>query len=263
MVSEPRLIELSYRLTPRADAWVLPEVPVPESHAHDLLVTYLVALLTAWVEREKRDALVVRNLALRWMEEHPRVGLDPDVALIEPAPPDARKLKSLCTWKPGHAVPSLAIEVVSESHPYEDYMDIQERYADCGVSELWVIDAELSGPARFGGPHLLQVWRIDEHGSFTRVYAGDAYRSPTIDACVRVTPQGVVLSDDAAGSRRWLSPEESQRAERDARLAEREARLEAQAAEREGREAERQAHAAQADLERRVRQLEEQLTRKP
>ncbi len=256
------MIELTCRLRPNADAWVLPEVPVPKSHAHNLLVTYLVALLSAWVQREKRDALVVRNLALRWMEEHPRVGLDPDVALVEPVPPDVLKLKSLCTWKPGHAVPSLAIEVVSESHPYKDYMDIQERYAECGGSELWVVDTELQGPARFGGPHLLQVWSIDAHGSFTRVYAGDAYRSPTLDAWVRVTPQGVVLSNDAAGDKRWLSPEESGRAERDARLAERaarlaerEARLKAQAAEQEARE-------AQADLERRVRQLEEQLTRK-
>ena len=55
MVSEPRLIELSYRLTPKADAWVLPEAPVPKSHAHNLLVTYLVALLSAWVERGQRD----------------------------------------------------------------------------------------------------------------------------------------------------------------------------------------------------------------
>ena len=100
MVSESRVIELSYRLKPRVDAWELPELPVPESHAHRLLVSYLVALLSAWVERQGRDALVVSNLALRWIEAHPKVGLDPDVALLEPAPPEPQRLRSLCTWKP-------------------------------------------------------------------------------------------------------------------------------------------------------------------
>ncbi len=242
MVSEPRMIELSYRLRPKADAWVLPEIPVPESHAHNLLVTYLVALLTAWVEREQRDALVVRNLALRWMEKHPRVGLDPDVALIEPAPPDTKKLTSLCTWKPGHEVPRLAIEVVSESHPYKDYADIQERYADCRVGELLVLDPELHGPSRLGGPHLLQVWQLDERGSFARVYAGDSYQSSTLGGWVHVTPGAVTLSDDAAGHARWLIPEEL----------EREARL----------KAEQEAREAKADLERQVRELKAQLARK-
>ena len=81
------------------------------------------------------------------------------------------------------------------------------------------------------------------------MYAGDAYRSPTLGAWVRVTPRGVVLSEDRAGEKRWLTHEESGRSEREARLT-------AQAAERRARE-------AQADLEQRVRQLEEQLARKP
>ncbi len=122
MVSASKMIELSYRLTPKTEAWELPEIPVPESHAHNLLVTYLFEVLSAWVEREKREALVVRNLAQRWMEAHPRVGLDPDVALIEPAPPDSKQLTSLCTGKTAHMAPRLAIEVVSESHPYKDYL---------------------------------------------------------------------------------------------------------------------------------------------
>jgi hypothetical protein len=117
---------------------------------------------------------------------------------------------------------------VSESHPYKDYLDIQERYADCGVVELWVIDPELSGPARWGGPHLLQVWQRDARGRFARVVAGDAWRSPTLGAWVRVTPHGVVLSDDADGQSRWLTAEEAARAaatEAEARIRELEAEL--------------------------------------
>ncbi len=251
MVSAPKMIELSYRLTPKTEAWELPEIPVPESHAHNLLVTYLFEVLSAWVEREKREALVVRNLALRWMEAHPRVGLDPDVALIEPVPPDSKQLKSLCTWKAGHVAPRLAIEVVSENHPYKDYLEIQERYADCGVQELWVIDPELHGPKRFGGPQLLQVWRLYEDGSFGRTYSGDRWHSPALDAWVRVRAEAdgrtpaVVLSEEPEGERPWRTNAEAERA---GRLAEREARR----AERAGRlAAEARVRELEADLQRR------------
>jgi hypothetical protein len=37
--------------------------------------------------RAGRDALVAENLAFRWNERRPSIGVDPDVCLIEPAPP--------------------------------------------------------------------------------------------------------------------------------------------------------------------------------
>jgi hypothetical protein len=71
---------LRYPLERVPDEWEIPEVPVPESVAHDQLVSYLVALLSAWAERAGRQALVARNLAVRWVKERPRVGVEPDDA---------------------------------------------------------------------------------------------------------------------------------------------------------------------------------------
>lgn len=97
---------------PRPAAWVLPEEPVPEStlHAEVALVVYL--LLAAWAERTRRPARAARNLALRWLEGQPGIGLDPDVALYEPAPPAFDALASVRTWQPGHTAPRVALEVV-------------------------------------------------------------------------------------------------------------------------------------------------------
>src|SRR5687767_10571897 len=105
------VVRVHYAVRPVPDAWVLPEIKVPESRPHDLTNDRVRDLLEAWIKREGRDAIVTRNLALRWDPEHPRVGIDPDVCLIEPAPPNETKLMSLCLWKPGHRVPPLAIEI--------------------------------------------------------------------------------------------------------------------------------------------------------
>ena len=59
------VIALRYLLERAPDEWEIPEVPVPESVAHDKLVAYLVAVLSAWAEREGRKLLVARNLAVR------------------------------------------------------------------------------------------------------------------------------------------------------------------------------------------------------
>ena len=89
------IVALRYAVRPVAEAWVLPEIPVPESHPHDLLLRYLLALLEAWVQRTSLDAIVARNLALRWYEDNPRVGIDPDVSLITPAPPEPHAQRHL------------------------------------------------------------------------------------------------------------------------------------------------------------------------
>jgi hypothetical protein len=65
VMSESRVVELSYRPNPVPDAWVLPEEPVPESRPHDLTIDRLKALLGAWIEKSGRDAIVTRNLAVR------------------------------------------------------------------------------------------------------------------------------------------------------------------------------------------------------
>lgn len=226
MTDSPQLVAIHYSMRSVADAWALPEVPVPESHAHDLLVRYLTALLEAWVRRTSLDAVVTCNLALRWSEGKPSVGIDPDVMLVTPAPPDPVHLSSLCTWKPGHVPPRLAIEVVSKNHPYKDYRELHERYAASGVGELWVLDPELHGPTALGGPVPIQQWMRRENG-FQRMHFGDGpIYSESVDAWLWADP--IRLTEDAGGTRPWLTGEEAERSAREAaeaRIAELERQL--------------------------------------
>jgi hypothetical protein len=54
-----------------------------------------------------RDVRICRNPALRWDQENPSIGVDPDVCVLEPAPPySTEELSSICTWKPGITPPS-------------------------------------------------------------------------------------------------------------------------------------------------------------
>ncbi|MEZ4221821.1 MAG: Uma2 family endonuclease [Polyangiaceae bacterium] len=234
------LAAVRYAVRRDADAWELPEVPVPESHEHDLLSERLVALLKAWTERTSLDALVTRNLALRWVAENPRVGIDPDVALIVPAPPVEEGLSSLCLWMPSHVAPRLAIEVVSKHHPYKDYRDIHEKYAASGTSELWILDPSGYGPKALGGPVPIQQW-VRRDGVLERMHfgAGPVY-SEAIDAWLWSDP--VRISDDREGTRAWLTGREMERAAK-------EAALEQARQDRAGREA---AEARVAELERQL-----------
>ena len=228
---EAALVAVRYEVPVVADDWVLPEVPVPESVPHRATAALLAQLWRAWVERTGRSALVAENLAYRWTERRPRIGIDPDVCLIEPAPPDQDSLKSLLLWRAGHSAPRLAVEVVSENHPYKDYDVVPDRYAASGVGELWVFDPELRGPRKRGGPHRLQLWAREEDGSFVRHFAGDGpVHSAALDAWAFVTEDGdrLRIADDEALTRRWLTIEEEARASEQralARIAELEAEL--------------------------------------
>jgi Uma2 family endonuclease len=206
--------------------WTLPEEPVPESQPHDQALDLLKALLLAWVARTGRSAQVARNLAVRWDREHPNVGTDPDLCVIEPTTPEGDELTSLCLWSPGHEAPRLAIEVVSESNARKDYLSAPERYAAAGVGELWVFDPKLVGPAHHGGPYRLQVWQRDEDRDFVLCYAGPgpAY-SPYVRAHLVAVDEGrkLRIADDAELTRFWMTAEEAERTAKEAERAAKEA----------------------------------------
>jgi Uma2 family endonuclease len=209
------------------DRWVLPDETPPESALHDEIILLLVEILKAWAQRSLRDVRVGRNLALRWDPARPKVGVDPDVYVVEPAPPEGDDTKSLCTWKPGHAPPQVAIEVVSEATADKDYAEGPEKYAASGTGELWVFDPLEVGPALRGGPFVLQVWRRDAEGHFRRVYAGRGpARSEAMGAWLVVTDGGrrLRIAGGAGGEDPWLTEAEEARAEV-ARLREELARL--------------------------------------
>ncbi|HKY41226.1 MAG TPA: Uma2 family endonuclease [Polyangiaceae bacterium] len=247
-------VSIRYPVRPNPEAWVIPEGPVPESTAHDAAVLRIYLLSIAWAQGRPGRVRAARNLAVRWLEQYPRTGIDPDVCVLDPAPEAFDDdLSSLCLWKPGHVPPRFCVEVVSASHPYKDYTAIQERYAALGTPELLVFDGLLYGPRSLGGPAPLQLWRRDATGTFERVHFGsDPVFSQQLEAWLMVEGRDLVIAEDRAGTRRWLTEAERLQAtaERERAAAERERA--AAEHERAAAEHERQ---LRADVERRLQEL--------
>lgn len=229
MSSSPRTVIGVHSTVPlQRPGWELSEELMPESVVHDEAVELLKAILAAWAARRDHAAFVARNLAVRWDEVQPQIGIDPDVAVFSPPPPDARALRSVRTWLAGHAAPMLAVEVVSETNPHKDYTVGPDKYAASGTRELWIFDPLLAGPASWGGPHRVQIWHRQPGGDFVRVYAGDhTARSPTLGAYLVPTDEGRKLrvAEDASATRFWLTAEESERAAREEERAAKDAAL--------------------------------------
>jgi hypothetical protein len=202
-------VALRYAVRPQLDAWVLPEGTVPESIPHDRAAERLRSVLDAWAARLERPVVIARNLAVRFVEDVPQVGIDPDVCVLDPPPPGVDELGSLRLWRPGHRAPTVCFEVVSANHPHKDYRDVHERYAAMGAPELVVFDPLLAGPASLGGPVPIQLWRLDSLGAFERVYAGPGpIYCEGLDAFLTSRDRHLVVSDDARGEREWLPAEE-------------------------------------------------------
>ncbi|MFO0606047.1 MAG: Uma2 family endonuclease [Polyangiales bacterium] len=182
----------------------------------------------AWARRVGRAVAVYRDLAVRWDEAHPRVGVDPDVCLLEPPPATpARELRSLRTWVEGDEAPKVACEVVSLDNPEKDYRVGPRKYAAAGVQELWVFDPQRFGPDDDGGPWGLQVWERGKAGDFRRAYVGDGPAwSAYFGAWLVVKGDGMLLriADDEEGTRLWPTEAEEADAAK-ARVAELEAQL--------------------------------------
>jgi Uma2 family endonuclease len=238
---------------------------VPESTAHDAAVLQIYLLLAEWAAHQPGQVRIARNLAVRWLETHPSTGIDPDVCVMDPPPPNSeRDLSSLCLWKPGHVVPRFCVEVVSANHPYKDYVEIIERYASLGAPELLVFDPLLQGPRSLGGPVPLQLWRRDATGTLERVHFGDQpVHSNSLDAWLIAEPPRLVIAHDRAGTKPWLTEAERLRVENGRERAEKErerAEKERERAEKERERAEKEREqAARIELERRVSELEAKL----
>jgi Uma2 family endonuclease len=260
MVTAP-VVSLRYRVGRNPEAWLLPEGPVPESTAHDAALERICSLLRAWAARVGNGARISRNLAVRWLPDHPRTGIDPDVAVLLPGPVDFDDLTSYRVWEADRPPPSLAVEVVSSGHPYKDYSWVHEGYAAMGAAELLVFDPLLLGPPSLGGPVVLQLWRRDQAGLFERVHFGnDPVHCQVLDAWLRADGRKLIISDDRAGKRVWPTLEEAAQAEAEKSKAEAEkSKAEAEKskaeAEKSKAEAERE-RAVRAELEGRLRALE-------
>lgn len=251
------VVSVRYPVRANLDAWVLPEGKVPEATAHQVAVYRIYGLLRAWSERirAERSVSIASELAIRWLKDHPTTGADPDICVIEPAPPDFMDLRSLKLWEPGRTPPRLGIEVVSGSLPHKDYDSIQERYAAMGVEELLVFDPLLHGPRSLGGPVALQLWRRDATLAFERVHFGfEPVYSQVLEAWCLAEGRDFHIAEDRRGKGRWLTAEEqllnaqgeAERAQAEAERAQVEAARERQ---------------ARLEIERRLAELESKLQR--
>jgi len=264
-----------HEVVPDLDTWVLTEEHVPESSPHEILSDRLKHLLIGWAELRGRNTKIGRNLAFRWDQERPQFGLDPDVYVVEPPPPEGDKVTSLLLWKPGHSPPLLAVEIVSPGHPGKDYRRAPLMYALSGVREVWILDPGLEGPRDDGGPYRIQIWRSLDPRTFALVEAGeDPAWSEAVQGWLRFVPERASydLSSDPAGADRWLTKEEA--AQRRAEAAQRrveaaqrrvdEERAAREAAQRRAEAAQRSADDERAGREaaqRRVEELEALLAR--
>ncbi len=256
IVQYPVAVSVRYLTERYRSTWVLPEGTVPESVPHNTAARHLELVLEAWSRRTPRAVRVARNLAVRWVEEAPNIGIDPDVCLLEPPPENADDLGSLCTWRPGQVAPALCFEVVSANHPHKDYTELQDRYAALGTQELIVFDPLLVGPRSLGGPVALQVWRRVPAGLFERVHFGDQPAfCEVLGAWLVPCGRLLEIADDRAGHQRWRTEADYERAEKERERAEKERERAEKEHERAEKERERQ---VRIDLERRLAALEGQ-----
>ena len=90
--AETDVFRVVYSVPRQRAGWELSEEKTPESVLHDEVVALVKAILAYWAAGHRPAARVARNLAVRWDEGHPQVGVDPDVCVLDPAPPDAATL---------------------------------------------------------------------------------------------------------------------------------------------------------------------------
>ncbi|MBK9263702.1 MAG: Uma2 family endonuclease [Polyangiaceae bacterium] len=232
-----------------ADWYIEDDEPVSQSIEHQARERRMQSSLLAWKARIGRDDLVIGcELACRWDESHPGVGVDPDVFVVEEPPRDAHgDVRSLRTWERGHRPPLLAIEIVSYSRPKKDYSQSPEKHNLLGTTELWVFDPELHGHSKEQPPVRLQMFQRETNAELVQTYAGDGpVRSEVLDAWVSVVDNDLVISNDREGKDRWLTLEEEaqQRANEALQRADEEARRADEAAKRADEAAKRADEAA-------------------
>ncbi len=247
-----------------ADGFKMPITPDSQRREDALQGTF-----EAYIAREKRDAVILANVALRWDQANPTVGVDPDLMWVEPKLPEGRR--SVLTWEPRAHAPRVAVEIVGRDTAFKDYNQGPAKYAASGTRELWVFDPDGFGHTADGkGPFTIQVWRRSR-GSFRCVYAGEGPTfSRELGAWLVVQGDLLRVSRDQAGTDLWPTVAEERDAARDeARLALARADVEAKArADAEAKaEADAKARAdaetradveakARADAEARIRELE-------
>ena len=217
-----------------------PDSRVSESTRHAEASNYAFDALRVWF-RDRPDTLVANDLVMLFEEGNPRAALSPDAMVIfGVGNPDRSSYK---VWEEGHAMPALALEVLSARTWRKDIRVKPGLYAALGVREFWLFEPF--------GPHLAGH-RLGKDG-YRRI-------RPLQDGGLRSEVLGldVVVQDDRLRFRNPVGgevlPDHLQSA---AMRAEAEQRLEQEAAARRAAEEARQEPEQRAErAERRVAELE-------
>jgi Uma2 family endonuclease len=138
--------------------WVDGEVILmgPVSKRHQLLVSFLGALIQLWTEDRKLGLSLIAPFQMK-LSLRPS-GREPDVLFI--ASERLRLLQN--NYLDGGA--DLAIEVISPDSRTRDRRDKYQEYEQAGVREYWIID-----PIR----QQAQFYRLNSAGAFCQIAVGD------------------------------------------------------------------------------------------
>jgi Putative restriction endonuclease len=213
--------------------------PVEEKVGEDSLQRFVVELLRPLVERYLQAAgkptFVGADQFVYYERHHPGKVVSPDVYVLPGVKP-GRRVKNWKVWETG-VVPSFALEVVASVDAEKDYREAPGRYAELGVDELIVFDADFQrDPDRVRW----QRYRKLAKRGFVRVESTNAnrIRSRVLGCFLRVVGEGeearVRLATGRSGDEIFPTEAEAERAAREVERAGREV-------ERAGRDAERAA----------------------
>ena len=138
--------------------WVDGEVILmsPVSTQHQLLVSFLAALLQLWVEHGKLGLVLTAPFQMK-LAFRPS-GREPDVLFV------ARERLDLLMKNYLDGGADLAIEVISPDSRSRDRKDKYEEYQQAGVREYWILD-----PIR----KQAEFYRLSQGGDYDPVAVGD------------------------------------------------------------------------------------------
>jgi Uma2 family endonuclease len=143
------------------------EEKMGQGAAHGEAVRLFVAVLSALLGTQRRQAFVGWDVFVEWDPNDPRARVSPDAFLLDGQAPDLTP-SIWRTWEPGCDPPRFALEIVSDKSRAKDYDTSPLKYAALGVEELAVFDATPRGDEAFP----LQLFRRSPRGQFLRVHAG-------------------------------------------------------------------------------------------
>lgn len=165
--------------------------PMAESDLHrEEMVNLIEALQRRY--RAAQDVYVAGNLFLYYRQGDPRAVVAPDVFLVRGVPKRKRRIYKL--WEEGR-VPSLAIEVTSDSTRNEDLAKKKPLYEGLGIEEYFLHDPL----GDYLKPRLQGYRLVDGRYQPIRPNADSSLNSRSTGLTLKVEGENLRLSDTETG----------------------------------------------------------------